>query len=129
VDNNKISKQINMEEFEETMKECCGLCPFSRDKTLFLHPDRAEDFATSAENPYNDFVCHKTGHVLEDNDRDIRGGDIVRGEKSLTCMGFASMQENINGTLGDVRIDPTAFEDSWEVSEHHTDAYERKKNR
>jgi len=110
-----------MEEFEETMKECCGLCPYSRKNTLFLHPERAEEFANQAENPYNDFVCHKTGVVLEETEFDDRGGDIVRGEKSLTCMGFASMQHNINNGDDSVRVDPNAFEDAWEMIEHHTD--------
>ena len=111
-----------MAEFEQTMKECCGLCPYSKKNTLFLHPERAEDFANAAENPYNDFVCHKTGVTLEEEDFDDRGGDIVRGEKSLTCMGFASLQENINGTHG-AKVDPNAFEDAWEMIDHHTEKH------
>ena len=62
------------------MKECCGLCPYSRKNTLFLSPDRAEEFAYAAENRYNDFVCHKTGVGLEDNESDDLGGSIVRRE-------------------------------------------------
>jgi hypothetical protein len=116
-----------MKEFEHTMKECCGLCPYSRKDTLILSPERAEDFANAAENPYNDFVCHKTAISLEESDFDDRGGDLVRGEKSLTCMGFASMQQNINGGANDnYRIDPNAFEDAWEMIEHHTDNEQNK---
>lgn len=106
----------------EVMKECCGMCPYSRKNTLFIHPDRAEDFAYSAENPYSDFVCHKTGVVLEDNDIDDRGGDIVRGEKSLTCAGFHVMQHAINGTEEDseVKVDfSDHFSDAWEMIDHH----------
>ena len=104
-----------MEEFQGTMKECCGLCPYSRKDTLFLNPSRAEEFAIQAENPYNDFVCHKTGVAYDDGE----DSGIYRGEKSLTCMGFASMQHNINGSNYDFRVDPNAFEDSWEMIEHH----------
>lgn len=105
------------------MKKCCGLCPYSRENTLFLHPDRAEEFAYSADNPYNDFVCHKTGVTEEAND--YESSSIVRGEKSLTCMGFASMQHNINGTDDSFKVDPTAFEDSWEMIEHHQQEWDK----
>jgi hypothetical protein len=107
---------------EGVMKECCGLCPYSRKDTLFLHPERAEEFAYQAENPYNDFVCHKTG-VTDDDDDDDDGG-IRRGEKSLTCMGFASMQHNINKADDSFKVDVNAFEDSWEMIEHHTEKHE-----
>lgn len=50
------------------MKKCCGLCPYSRKNTLFLHPERAAEFAFSADNPYNDFVCHKTGITYDDDE-------------------------------------------------------------
>jgi hypothetical protein len=107
-----------LKEFEGTMKECCGLCPYSRKDTLFVHPERAADFANAAENPYNDFVCHKTGVTHDDE----YGGEIVRGEKSLTCMGFASLQYNINGSgSGEYRTDPNAFEDAWQMTDHHED--------
>ena len=110
------------------MKKCCGLCPYSRKDTLYLRPERAEDFAYSAENPYNDFVCHKTG--VEDED-DFGGSKIVRGEKSLTCAGFASMQNNINGGKMEDNhpIDPNAFEDSWQMIEHHTQKWEDDSNK
>ena len=106
------------------MKECCGLCPYSRKDTLFLQPERAEQFAYQAENPYSDFVCHKTGVELEESEFDDKGGDIVRGEKSLTCMGFASMQHTINKADDSFKVDVNAFEDSWEMIEHHTEKYE-----
>ena len=105
---------------EGIMKRCCGHCPYSREGTLFLTLERAEEFATHAENPYNDFVCHKTALVDSHS-------DMVRGEKSLTCMGFASMQHNIHGHLGEGFVpDPDAFYDYWEMVEHHTEKYEEK---
>ena len=109
---------------EGTMKECCNLCPYSRENTLFLHPDRAEEFANAASNPYNDFVCHKTGVILDDSDYDDKGGDIVRGEKSLTCMGFASLQYNLDANHDEDFVpDPHAFDDDAEMITHHEDEY------
>lgn len=103
---------------KEIMSKCCGLCPYSRKDTLFLRAARAEDFASSAENPYNDFVCHKTG--VSDNDD---SGSIVRGAKSLTCAGFYAMQFLINskeGQLPKIKIDyEDHFSDYWEMTEHH----------
>lgn len=110
------------------MKECCGLCPYSRKNTLFLSPDRAEEFAYAAENRYNDFVCHKTGVGLEDNESDDLGGSIVRGEKSLQCAGFHVMQHLIDGTesQSEVEIDiKDHFSDTWEMIEHHEENYNR----
>jgi hypothetical protein len=114
----------------ETMKKCCGLCPYSRKDTLYLHPERAEEFAYQAENPYNDFVCHKTGVANKDHPDEDRQDEIVRGEKSMTCCGFASMQHYINdNTLEEgFTPDPNAFEDSWEMIEHHTEEWEIKNN-
>jgi len=101
------------------MKKCCGLCPYSRKNTLFLHPDRAEEFAYQAENPYTDFVCHKTGETVEEG---YFEGDIVRGEKSLTCAGFHAMQNILNGTedFSEIKIDYSDhFSDIWEMIDHH----------
>ena len=115
----------HLPEMEGVMKKCCGLCPYSREGTLFLHPERAEEFAYQADNPYNDFVCHKTGVDYEGNDFD-HDGDIVRGVKSLTCMGFASMQHSINNGDSSFIVDIDAFEDTWEMIEYHTEAYDSK---
>lgn len=104
------------------MKKCCGLCPYSRKNTLFLHPDRAADFAYQAENRFSDFVCHKTG-VIHDEDG---MGDIVRGEKSLQCAGFHAMQHIVNGSEGgsEIEIDyEDHFSDAWEMIEHHEEKY------
>lgn len=100
------------------VKKCCGLCPYSRKGTLFLHPSRAEEFAYQASNPYNDFVCHKTGVV--DDDDEYGSGKIIRGEKSLTCAGFHVMQAEINGLKPEIEIDhEDHFTEEWEMIEHH----------
>lgn len=108
----------------DVMKKCCGLCPYSRKNTLFLHPERAEEFAYSADNPYNDFVCHKTGVVREYHPDESRQGDIVRGEKSLTCAGFHVMQSLINGKNPEIEVDyDDHFSEAYEMIEHHEDHY------
>ena len=105
---------------QTVMKKCCGLCPYSRKNTLFLHHDRATDFAYQAENLYTDFVCHKTGVIHEDHPDEDRQSEIVRGEKSLTCAGFHAMQININGGKPEIEIDyEDHFSDAWEMIEHH----------
>ena len=111
------------------MKKCCGLCPYSRKDTLFLHPDRAADFAYQAENPYTDFVCHKTGVVHEDHYDEDQQNAIVRGEKSLTCAGFHAMQNIVNGTeeRSEIEIDfKDHFSDTYEMIEHHETEHEKR---
>lgn len=108
------------------MKECCGLCPYSRKNTLFLHPERAEDFAYQATNRYSDFVCHKTGVINEDHPDEDQQSSIVRGEKSLTCAGFHAMQNLINGTDEDSEIEidfEDHFSDPYEMTEHHEEQH------
>ena len=104
------------------MKEPCGPCPFSRTKTLWLYPERAEDLAYMAQNPYSDFPCHKTAVEREDYDG---GTEFVRGQKSLTCNGFLSLQvnENGNGPKG-FNPHPDAFDDADEMIDRHTEHYE-----
>lgn len=103
------------------MKEPCGPCPFSRSKTLWLHPDRAEEFACMAQNPYTDFPCHKTAECVEDSE----GFDeFVRGEKSFTCNGFLSLQVNEGAPCPEgFEPHPDAFGDYYEMTEHHTEAW------
>ena len=100
------------------MKEPCGPCPFSRSKTLPLHPERANEFAAMAQNPYSSFPCHKTADLVEETD--FEPGGYVHGDRSFVCNGFLSLQvsENANGPDG---FEPhsDAFEDSYEMAEHH----------
>jgi len=104
------------------MKEPCGPCPFSRSKTLFLHPERAEEFASMASNPYNDFPCHKTAEHQEETD--FHEGGFVHGPKSFTCNGFLSMQYSEGGKEPTgFSPHPDAFDDWWEMVEHHTEKW------
>ena len=108
------------------MKKCCEHCPFKRDTTLVLHPDRASGFADMAGNPFNDFPCHKTADVVEEDEcRGIEGG-FVHGANSYTCHGFRGMQENecLDGSSGFVS-DGQHFEDWFEMTGYHESAYSR----
>ena len=104
------------------MKEPCGPCPYSRSNTLWLHPERAEDLAYQAQNPYTDFPCHKT--AVEQDDYEGRT-KLVRGERSLTCNGFLSLQVNENGKgpRGFVPHDD-AFGDADEMIDCHTEHWD-----
>lgn len=107
------------------MKEPCGPCPFSRSKTLPLHPERAADFAYMAQNPYTDFVCHKTAERVEDSDG---CGEYVRGQRSFTCNGFLSLQVNEGATPGEgFEPHPDAFSDADEMIEHHEMLWEQRR--
>lgn len=109
------------------MKEPCGPCPYSRTKTLALHPDRAADFAYSAQNPYNDFPCHKTADLHEDDDG---GSEYVAGRRSLTCNGFLSLQVNENGSGPEgFEPHPDGFCEAWEMIERHTELWEDRERR
>lgn len=104
------------------MKEPCGPCPYSRVKTLWLHPERAADFAYNAINPYSDFPCHKTADVIEDEEG---SGEFHFGRRSLTCNGFLSLQCNETGrSLNGFEPHPDAFGDHWEMIEHHQEHWE-----
>lgn len=104
------------------MKQPCGPCPFSRKNTLWLHPERASDFANMASNPYSDFPCHKTADLCED---DEGFSEYVAGNRSLTCNGFLSLQVNENGRGPSGFVPhPDAFGDHWEMCEHHEDQWE-----
>lgn len=112
------------------MKEPCGPCPFSRSKTLGLHPERAEDFAYMAQNPYTDFPCHKTAEHREYQGPDGEEDGFFRGAKSLTCNGFLSRQsqENDNAPEG-FTPHPDAFSEAYEMIEHHTELWEQSRAR
>jgi len=106
------------------MKKCCEHCPFRRDTPLVLHPERAEEFAYMASNPYTDFPCHKTADYAEETE--YSEGGFVHGEHSFTCHGFKGMQLEENGTGNEgFATDGQHFSDPWEMIEYHTEAYQR----
>lgn len=109
------------------MKAPCGPCPYSRVNTLWLHPDRAHDFASMASNPYNDFPCHKTADLHEDDDG---SAEYRAGDRSLTCNGFLSLQVNENGRgPKGFTPHPDAFGDHWEMCEHHEEHWQDEQDR
>lgn len=71
-----------------------------------------------AQNPYNDFPCHKTADYEEESE--FRDGGFVHGERSFTCNGFLSLQVNETGR-GPKGFTPhdDAFGEYWEMTEHH----------
>lgn len=75
------------------MKNPCKHCPFRKDVTPFLHPERGEELAIHSLNPYNDFPCHETT-VSDDNSED---GEMLVTEKSKMCAGFLTLVVNANG--------------------------------
>ena len=110
------------------MRKPCGPCPFSRSKTLWLHPERAEEFASMACNPSSNFPCHKTADYEEETE--YREGGYVHGERSMTCNGFLSLQVNETGyeTEG-FEPHPDAFSDFYEMVEHHEEHWEAERDR
>lgn len=72
------------------MKEPCAHCPFRHDVKPFLTYERGIELAYHAQNPYNDFPCHKT--TVEDEDSEE--GEMMATSNSKTCAGFLSLQIN-----------------------------------
>lgn len=98
------------------VKKPCQHCPYRTDVKPFLTPERGEELANFALNPYNNFSCHKT---LESDDEDT-----YVGENSKVCAGFLTLMHNENGKTpydqdGFTPSD-NVYSDSWEM----TAAYE-----
>jgi len=103
------------------MKSPCAQCPFRRDVTPFLHPERADEISSLTWNRYNEFPCHKTVDYGDD-------GDGVTTAESLTCAGFLAMQISESGMncpecftpSSEVYSDPFemvfAYEEQWKKS-------------
>ena len=70
------------------VKVPCKHCPFRRDVTPFLHPDRAAEIASVALNPYSSVTCHKTLEFDEET------GEPCLTDKSLECAGMLSLRAN-----------------------------------
>jgi len=68
------------------MKQPCKHCPFRSDVKPFLHPERGEELAYHAQNPYNSFTCHKTTEADKD------GFEMNVTEESKKCAGFMTLQ-------------------------------------
>jgi len=105
------------------VKKPCAHCPYRRDVTPFLHPERAEELACLTENPYSEFMCHKTLDY-----EDCEDGEPAMSEESLTCAGFLSMQIEWSGRRCPDGFTPSenvysepyemiqAYEEEWEAA-------------
>jgi hypothetical protein len=114
------------------MKKCCGLCPFARIGTLGLHPERAEELAYMASNPFNDFPCHKTADYLETDNGDNDG--YIHGEHSFTCHGFKTLQMSENASTKDFesqgfKPDGYGFEDCYDMIDRHQELYDEQQRK
>ena len=90
------------------IKKPCKHCPFRHDVKPFLHPERAEDLAYSATNPYSSFPCHKT---TEHDDNDDGFGKTIEVETTKQCAGFLTLMHN---ELGETPYDEDGFKPSVE---------------
>lgn len=98
------------------MKAPCKHCPFRSDVRPFLHPERAEEIAYAAGNPYSDFACHKTTEYDDDLD------DMTEVATSKTCAGFLAMQINEGAVEAPdgFKFPDNVYSDAYEM----VDAYE-----
>ena len=109
---------------ESYMKKPCKHCPFRRDVKPFLHEDRGAELAYLAQNPYNEFHCHKT----TESDEESEEGRMMVVETTKQCAGFLTLMAN---ELGEERM-PEGFKpsydlvycDSWDMSGAYEDGAE-----
>ena len=106
------------------VKKPCKHCPYRADVKPFLTPERGEELAYLANNPYSTFTCHKTLEHDDDDDDyddDYDDGQGYHGESSKICAGFLSLQHNENGeTFYDdegFKPCPSVYSDSWDMVE------------
>lgn len=96
------------------MKKPCEHCPYRKDVTPYLHPDRGTQLAYHTWNPYNTFPCHKTtksiDEVYEDYPEEMEGEMLVV-ENSKQCAGFLTLMAQ---RLGEKRM-PEGFEPSYDI--------------
>jgi hypothetical protein len=96
------------------VKKPCKNCPFRNDVKPYLHPDRAEELAYLAQNPYSDFTCHAT--IEYDGDEDHQGRPTGDYSKAKTCAGFLTLRAQDGEDV------PDGFEPSYDIC--YSDAYE-----
>lgn len=103
------------------IKKPCTHCPFRADVKPFLHPERAEQLAYSACNPYSEFFCHKTTEFDEISE------DTCVGESSKLCAGFLSLMSNECGRVpeGFVPSD-NCYESAYEMIEAYEQEWDNK---
>lgn len=98
------------------MKQPCKHCPFRHDVTPYLTPQRGEELAYHATNPYNSFPCHKT--TVSDEE----GGERFYDNDTKECAGFMALQHNVTGCSLPEGFEPSelAYDDIFIM----IDAYE-----
>ena len=75
---------------KDYMPKPCPRCPYRRDVTPYLHPERAEELAYICQNPYSSFYCHET----TESDDDSEDGEMLVVETTKICAGFLSLQHH-----------------------------------
>lgn len=107
------------------VKKPCKHCPFRRDVTPFLHPERAAEISELSWNRFNEFHCHKTiGH---DDDE----GDTVVTPESLACAGFLAMQVEYGGAPcpDGFTIPDNVYSDPDEMTEAYQDEWDKRRSK
>ena len=108
---------------QEFVSTPCPNRPFRRNVRPFLRPDRSEDLAYNAENPYGTFPCHVT--TVPDDDSD--SGEMLETEVTKQCAGHLTLKHNANGETeyDDDGFKPSAecYEDSYEMIEAYTEEW------
>lgn len=94
------------------IKKPCKHCPFRNDVKPFLHPERGEELANLACNPYSSFPCHKTTVENENSDE----GEMLCTETTKECAGFMTLQINEGMEI------PKGFTPAYEIV--YSDSYE-----
>jgi hypothetical protein len=102
------------------MKEPCKHCPFRRDVTPFLTPERADEISGLTWNRYNEFPCHKT---IDFDDE----GDSFATAESLTCAGFLAMQISESGMECPDGFEPSdkVYSDPYEMTGAYQDEWDK----
>lgn len=103
------------------MKEPCAHCPYRRDVKPFLTPERGEELAYHAQNPHNDFPCHKTTKSIDevcDEYPEYMEGEMVSVETTKACAGFLTLMAS---ECGEEHM-PEGFKPSYELV--YSEAYD-----
>lgn len=103
------------------MKEPCKHCPFRTDVKPFLTPERGQELAYHAQNPYNSFPCHKTT-VPDEQSED---SEMMCTEHSKECAGFLTLQINEGADVPDgFTPSDKVYEDAWAMCDAYDNEYE-----
>lgn len=97
------------------MKKPCDKCPYRRDVKPYLTPERGEELAFHAQNPFNSFPCHLT--TVSDEEFGGDGSENVAIETSRECAGLLTLVYNEDGSLPDKSFEPSdlVYSDAWDM--------------